>query len=195
MVPVIIDRSNNNKVITDSWDIALYLEKKYPNTPSLFNGQIGVHRFFQTYVEQNVIMPLYKLIIVDEWRIAGPQEYQDWFRKDRESRMGGATLEEFAGDEQENKEALKKALVPIHKSLQLYSFITGDKRKYCTHKAIRYRVYNFLFIAGWADILLASMFTFQANTNETTFEDSILNAFGPGDNTIRSWWESMKQYM
>lgn len=105
----------------------MYLEEQYPDRPSLFNGQIGVHKFFEDYVVEHVMYPLYKLILVDEWEISGEQK--DYFRKDRETRLG-TTLEDFAGDYDENKAALKMALAPINKALQSYPFITGDKRKY-----------------------------------------------------------------
>lgn len=47
-VPVIEDLANINKAIQDSWGIALYLEEVYPDTPSLFHGNVGVHKFSLT---------------------------------------------------------------------------------------------------------------------------------------------------
>lgn len=128
LVPVIEHKKNNDKVVEDSWDIALYLEEQYPNNPSLFNGQIGIHKFFQIYCEHNVMAPLFKLIIKDICKLTGPAELQQWFRQDREARFK-MTLEEFSGDEKKNIKALKQGLLPINRLLKTYPYITGDKRK------------------------------------------------------------------
>ncbi|MFC7158181.1 glutathione S-transferase N-terminal domain-containing protein, partial [Pseudidiomarina halophila] len=37
-VPVLVD---DDKVVTDSWHIACYLEEAYPERPSLFGGDVG----------------------------------------------------------------------------------------------------------------------------------------------------------
>lgn len=37
-VPVLVD---GDKVLKESYDIALYLEKTYPNAPTLFGGKVG----------------------------------------------------------------------------------------------------------------------------------------------------------
>ena len=40
-VPVIVDENQDGKWVNDSWEIAKYLEKTYPNQPSLFKGTSG----------------------------------------------------------------------------------------------------------------------------------------------------------
>ena len=40
-VPVIIDENQGGKCVNDSWEIAKYLEKTYPDQPSLFKGASG----------------------------------------------------------------------------------------------------------------------------------------------------------
>lgn len=120
----------------ESWDIALYLEEQYPDSPSLFNGQIGAHKFFQIYCDHNVMSPLFKLIITDICKLSGPPELQQWFRQDREARFK-KTLEEFSGDENTNIKALKQGLLPINRLLKMYPYITGDKRKYPNTRVIQ----------------------------------------------------------
>lgn len=40
-VPVIVDENQDGKWVNDSWEIAKYLEKTYPDQPSLFKGTSG----------------------------------------------------------------------------------------------------------------------------------------------------------
>ena len=40
-VPVIVDKNHDGKCVNDSWEIAKYLEKTYPDQPSLFKGTSG----------------------------------------------------------------------------------------------------------------------------------------------------------
>ncbi|KAI2628190.1 hypothetical protein GGS21DRAFT_540585 [Xylaria nigripes] len=49
-LPVIKDGSTN-AVVGDSFDIAVYLDKKYPDGPSLFRHSIGVYAAFNTHVD------------------------------------------------------------------------------------------------------------------------------------------------
>lgn len=121
-MPIIVDLSHHNQVIQDSWDIALYLEENFPDTPSLFHGNVGLHKFFYDYCTFNILPILFKLIVLSI--DCGPS--QAWFRKNNEAKFG-TTLEVYAGDSNKNMEALKLALVPIYHVLKKYPFITGDK--------------------------------------------------------------------
>lgn len=49
-LPAIKDTSTNT-VVGDSFDIAVYLEKKYPNGPSLFRHSIGLYAAFNTHID------------------------------------------------------------------------------------------------------------------------------------------------
>ncbi|KAI1809015.1 hypothetical protein GGS20DRAFT_447038 [Poronia punctata] len=49
-VPVIKDTSTNT-VVGDSFDIALHLEKKYPDAPSLFRGPVSLYAAFNSQIE------------------------------------------------------------------------------------------------------------------------------------------------
>ncbi|KAI8990754.1 hypothetical protein BDF20DRAFT_840676 [Mycotypha africana] len=174
LVPVIVDLTNGDKVVEDSWEIALYLEKNYSHKAgsSLFNGNPGVHRFFQNYCDHNVIVPIFRMVVLEIHANVGPEELQNWFRQDRESKFG-QTLEEFAGSEENNIKALKTALVPINKLLAQFSYITGET-------------------AGWADVVLASHFQFFNAIRPDLFETAVLNAFDAAENHINTWWNRMQ---
>ena len=41
-----VDENHDGKWVNDSWEIAKYLEKTYPDQPSLFKGTSGVSSCF-----------------------------------------------------------------------------------------------------------------------------------------------------
>ncbi|KAI1456414.1 hypothetical protein F4805DRAFT_475946 [Annulohypoxylon moriforme] len=49
-LPVIKDPATN-EVVGDSFDIAVYLEKKYPDSPSLFKHLIGLYAAFNAHID------------------------------------------------------------------------------------------------------------------------------------------------
>ncbi|KAI1375697.1 hypothetical protein F4677DRAFT_422151 [Hypoxylon crocopeplum] len=50
-LPIIKDPSANNTVVGDSFDIAVYLDKKYPDGPSLFWHSIGLYAAFNAHID------------------------------------------------------------------------------------------------------------------------------------------------
>lgn len=190
---MIVDKKNNNTAVDDSYKIALYLEEKYPNSPSLFHGGVGVHKFFQNYADHNVLPPIFKLLVVDLCKLSGPVELQDWFRKDRESRFK-VTLEEFSGDAETNIALLNKGLYPIVKMLDKFSYMTGDQGIHIYLSLMTRKFGTQFYIVGWADIVLASYFTFLEALKPELFETAVLNAFGNQDKRLASWWYRMEKY-
>ncbi|KAG2234725.1 hypothetical protein BDF21DRAFT_392650 [Thamnidium elegans] len=170
-VPIIEDLYHNNKTVQDSWDIAIYLEEAYPNTPSLFHGNIGLHKFFYDYVNSNILPFLFKLVVTRIADNCGPPKVAKWFRANREKHFG-QTLESFSGQVNDNIDYLKKALAPVRKVLKQYTFITGDK-------------------VGFADVTLVSYFTMVHAIDPERFE-LVLNIFN--DDIFRNWWNRMEQY-
>ena len=75
-MPIIVDLAHDNKVIQDSWDIALYLEEAYPDTPSLFHENQGVHKFFYDYSSTQVVVPLFKLCVLHVANNCGDEKNQ-----------------------------------------------------------------------------------------------------------------------
>ncbi|CAO3679738.1 unnamed protein product [Rhizopus stolonifer] len=162
-VPIIVDK-RNGKVIQDSWEIAKYLEESFPET-SLFNGEQGVHKFFHNYVEGHIMVPIFKMCILQIYERSG--DYKDKFRQTREA-MVGTSLEVIAGKPEDHVDDLKKAFAPIHDILKNYSFVSGSQ-------------------AGWADIVLASWFTLPSKYRPDIFESHVLNIMG--DDVFANWWK------
>lgn len=86
-VPVIIDPNNGDLVEHDSLRIAAYLEKQYPNLPSLFGNKPAASGQFQpnesaerlthfvaTWVERALIPPLGMMLVADIWNRIGDSD-------------------------------------------------------------------------------------------------------------------------
>ena len=122
-VPVIDD---NGKLVRDSFDIALYLERTYPDRPSLFGGPGGEAsaRFVERWCQFNVQASLLRLIIVDIHAALDTPD-QLYFRKDREQRLG-KSLEDVQAGREERLEAFREVLRPLREMLNLQPFIGGE---------------------------------------------------------------------
>ncbi|MEW6706181.1 MAG: glutathione S-transferase family protein [Pseudomonadota bacterium] len=98
-VPVLND---DGHVEGDSFEIAVYLERRYPQAPSLFGGEGGIAmaRFVESFV-QTVIHPPASIIAVMDMHAMMSAEDQAHFRAAREKRFGKTIEELHAGRDTE----------------------------------------------------------------------------------------------
>ncbi|MEX0955629.1 MAG: glutathione S-transferase family protein [Rhizobiaceae bacterium] len=121
-VPVIRD---GDKVVADSFQIALYLEEAYPDGPTLFGGEGGkaLSRFIERWSQLTLHPYIGKAVLMD---IHGclAQSDQEYFRADREVRFG-RTLEEVPRGRDEQLDRFRKSLAPLRSMLEFQPFIGG----------------------------------------------------------------------
>jgi glutathione S-transferase len=81
-VPVIRD---GETAVSDSWEIACYLEAHYPERPSLFGGTAGqAHaRLINAWADAAVLGPTARLVVCDIFDAIDPKD-RDYFRSSRE---------------------------------------------------------------------------------------------------------------
>lgn len=122
-VPVLQDR---DQTIFDSWAIAEYLDRAYPNRPSVLGqgAALGLNRFATDWVEQ-MVQPLIFHILVADIHAHVAEIDKDYFRTSREERLG-RTLEEISANRDTLRPQLTKALTPLRKALQRHPFMGGD---------------------------------------------------------------------
>ena len=130
-VPVLVD---GERTVTDSWDIACYLEDTYPDAPSLFGGDMGraQTRFVDHWATTQLHPGLTRLIVLDihDHLVA---EDQDYFRTSREARMRGA-LEEVQAEGRAGALApLRRSLEPVRATLAAQAFLCGDAPAYADY--------------------------------------------------------------
>ncbi len=116
-VPVLIDAENT---ISDSWEIAKYLETEYPDTPSLKLDH-GEVLFIKFWVETVLHPELLQLVVMDIYNNLA-QKDQNYFRESREKLLGKA-LEEIVINRDERLPRFQKLLNPLRTTLKKQDFV------------------------------------------------------------------------
>jgi glutathione S-transferase len=129
-VPVIVD---DGRVVHDSSTIAEYLEKQYPERPSLFGDASAkaLTRFVQNWTETVLQPALIGFVVLDICRHSAPQD-QEYFRRSREERFG-ATLEEVVKDREARLPAFRDSLAPLRRTLERQRFLGGEAPCYADY--------------------------------------------------------------
>ncbi|TDL18669.1 hypothetical protein BD410DRAFT_774810 [Rickenella mellea] len=132
-VPVIHDHSTG-KIISDSLDIAQYLDETYPDTPRLLPSGPGIAAIFESFFLPS-IMPLPKLMQLPEFPKLNPASHA-FFRKSREE-WGKCKLEDLLppGPEREKcwlkvKQGLDKVAGLLDKNGKDKPFVLGEQITY-----------------------------------------------------------------
>jgi glutathione S-transferase len=124
LVPVIRD---GQKVVSDSWTIAEYLDEAYPERARLMDGPQGkaLANFARHYAQNVISAAVLKGVLLDIYNVidAGDKPY---FRETREKRFG-MTLEAFTATPEAALADMKSSTAPLRALLQSQSFINGDK--------------------------------------------------------------------
>jgi glutathione S-transferase len=95
MVPILCD---DDRVIHDSWNIACYLEDRFPDRPSLFGGEAGrgLARLVNNWAADMLGPAIRRLIYADFIFCLAPED-REYFCHSREAAFG-CTLEEHCAD-------------------------------------------------------------------------------------------------
>ena len=121
-VPVLLD---GETTVSDSWNIALYLDETYADRPALFgSAEARAEAFFiKRWCELALHPALVRLIVADIVKILDPRD-QNYFRQSREAAFG-AGLEDYCADRDANLKALHGCLAPLRSSLKVTGFLGG----------------------------------------------------------------------
>ncbi|MGE3248187.1 MAG: glutathione S-transferase family protein [Beijerinckiaceae bacterium] len=130
LVPVLRD---SGIVVSDSWNIALYLDEAYPERPRLMDGAqaAALCKFVQSWVQMRLSGPVLRTVLVDIHDVCS-QEDRIYFRKSREERLG-KPLEEAVMPEAEGRAALKAELAPMRELLGTQAFLSGAAPAYADY--------------------------------------------------------------
>jgi len=129
-VPVIRD---GDRVVADSFAIALYLENAYPDRPTLFGGEGGkaMARFIERWSQTNLHPFKTTAAVIDIHRGLGPLD-KVYFRESREKRLG-KTLEEVSAGREAGLAAYRATLEPLRSMLSYQPFIGGQSPLFCDY--------------------------------------------------------------
>jgi glutathione S-transferase len=133
-VPIL---EHGETVLNESWDIAEYLDRAFPDKPLLFNtpAEHSLVRFMDTWFMNEVMRKMFRVYIKDVHDAARPQD-QPYFRESREKNMKGKTLESFTADRAAYLPAIRTALAPLRLHLLKYPFLGGSTPNFADYIAL-----------------------------------------------------------
>ncbi|YBV97850.1 glutathione S-transferase family protein [Phyllobacteriaceae bacterium JZ32] len=122
-VPVLRD---GNRLVRDSFEIALYLEEAYPDRPTLFAGEGGkaLSRFVESFSQMVIHMPVTKMAIMHIHDMLDEAD-QAYFRASRLERLG-RPIEKLAAEGEAERAAFAARLEPVRRTLHFQPFLGGD---------------------------------------------------------------------
>ena len=130
-VPVIRD---GERVVSDSWTIAEYLEDTYADRPSLFGGASGrAHaRFVNAWADSVMLGGIARLIVRDLLDVVAPRD-RAYFRESREARFG-MTLEAVQEEGRAARVAdFRASLLPVRLVLSKQAWLGGETPSYADY--------------------------------------------------------------
>jgi glutathione S-transferase len=123
--------------LPESWDIAAYLDRAFPDQPCLFSNpaELAMARLMDAWFSFAVLRKMFKVYIKDVHDAARPQD-RPYFRDSREKNMIGTTLESFTADRAAHLPAIRTALTPLRLQLANFPFLGGSAPGYADYIAL-----------------------------------------------------------
>lgn len=165
-VPVLVD---NDSSVTDSWDIAEYLERAYPGTAPLFANEADRHfaRFIKHWCETVVQPGLARMIVADVHDQLHAKD-QSYFRASREKAFG-KRLEEVVAGRDDALVQFGKTLAPARRLLREQAFLNGATPAFA----------DYILFGAFQWVRTASTFEVLAKDDEIyAWRDRMLDLFG-----------------
>ncbi|MGB0746719.1 MAG: glutathione binding-like protein [Alphaproteobacteria bacterium] len=133
IVPTIED---GERVLSDSWAIALHLEDSVTSGRSLFGGEKGkAHALFINNWASFGLQPLLLQIMILELFERLQDRDKAYFRESREKRFG-RSLEDHAALADEARQRLPAMLAPLSMTLNSQAWLGGDVPSYADYIAL-----------------------------------------------------------
>jgi glutathione S-transferase len=129
-VPIL---KHDGQIIADSWAIACYLERTFPDAPSLFGGQVGesLTQFFNVWADRELVPALVPYLMrdvldcvdeADARHLRG--QIEGFFKR---------SLEELSGEREQALQQFRRRLQPVRKTLEQRRFLGGEAPAYADH--------------------------------------------------------------
>jgi glutathione S-transferase len=128
-VPIVED---NGHVVADSWAIAQYLDRTYPERAPLFRtqGEYVAARFFDRWMFRDVVRGMYQCYVLDNYNLARPED-REYLRESREQTfLGGRKLEDVVTGREKRLPAIRDSLQPLRVALAESPWLGGLRPNY-----------------------------------------------------------------
>jgi len=122
-VPIL---KHDDRIISDSWAIALYLEREFLDSPSLFGGPVGetLTHFFNLWSDRELIPALVPYLMRDVLDCVDQADAAHL--RAQIERAFKKSLEELAAEREKALPAFRRKLQPARKVLEQKKFLGGD---------------------------------------------------------------------
>lgn len=126
-VPVLVD---DGEWIADSWTIAIHLERKYPDRPSLFAGAQGLTKVYNSLAD-GLVPSIFPFVALDIMSVIHDKDVE-YFRKSREEWVG-KSLEDFVADRSSRIQGFRATLASLRTVVSDQPFFGGDMPLYADY--------------------------------------------------------------
>jgi glutathione S-transferase len=149
-VPIL---KHDDHVVTDSWAIACYLERAFPDAPSLFGGPVGesLTHFFNLWADRELVPAIVPYLMRDVLDCV--EEADAWHLRSQIEAFFKKSLEQLAGERGKALEQVRRRLQPVRKALEQRRFLGGDAPAYADH--ILFGVLQWARVVSTATVLEA----------------------------------------
>jgi len=129
-VPIIVD---GDQVVRDSWNIAVHLETRFPDHPSLFGGDVGrgLTRHINFWSDTILAPAIRRLIAADFIYCLAPED-RAYYRRSREAQFG-CTLEVYCADRDRWVAEFESTIAPLEQSLSEQWYLAGAEPAYADY--------------------------------------------------------------
>jgi glutathione S-transferase len=129
-VPIV---KHDDRVIADSWAIALYLEREFPERPTLFGGEVGqtLTHVFNVWADRELIPALIPFLMRDVLDCVSEADGAH-LRGQIESAMK-QSLEGLSAGREQAMSAFRRKLQPVRKALEANDFLGGTAPTYADY--------------------------------------------------------------
>ena len=129
-VPIL---KHDGHVIPNSWAIALYLEKEFPERPTLFGGEVGqtLTHVFNVWADRELIPALIPFLMRDVLDCVSEADGAH-LRRQIESAMK-KSLEELSAGREQAVQAFRRKLQPVRKALETRDYLGGAAPTYADY--------------------------------------------------------------
>lgn len=128
-VPVLVD---DGTVVNDSWTIAEYLDRRYPDNPLFACEQSRAHAMLIKFWIDKTVHPFITGMGVGDFLDTLDERDKPYFRQSREKRLGVSIAQHMLKREQ-SRDGFRKSLEPLRAMLSEQAFVSGDGAGYADY--------------------------------------------------------------